>query len=352
MPGPLEELKILDFTTLLPGPYATMVLADLGADVLRIISGTRPDLVAFFPPFIPGTDISSAHAYLGRGKRCITLNLKDSRAVQIVHRLIADYDIIIEQFRPGVMEKFGLDYPRLKGINPSIIYCSITSYGQTGPLCARAGHDINFLARSGVMSYSGRKEHGPALPGIQIADIASGSNNAIIGILSAVIHRKRTGRGQHIDVSMTDGMMAFNAVFAASYLVGGKEPGPEGTLLNGGSLYDFYETKDGRYISVGSIEPPFFAEFCRVIDCPELIPGGIEPPDVEPAKRKIREAIRARTRDEWVELFRHVDACVEPVLSLSESLNDDHARERRLVVDVRLPDGGSVRQPANPVKFT
>jgi crotonobetainyl-CoA:carnitine CoA-transferase CaiB-like acyl-CoA transferase len=345
-------MKILDFTTLLPGPYATMMLADMGADVLRIVSGSRPDALAYYPPFIPGTDLSAAHAYLGRGKRCMTLNLKDSRSVQIVHRLIESYDILIEQFRPGVMEKFGLDYSRLNSINPAIIYCSITGYGQTGPLRNRAGHDINFLARSGVISYSGRKETGPALTGMQIADIASGSYNAIVGILSAVVSRKASGKGQQVDISMADGTVALNAITAAAFLADGTEPGPEGTILNGGSLYDFYETKDGRHIGVGSIEPPFFAAFCRTIDCPELIAGGIAPPDVEQAKRTVREAIKSKTREEWMELFDKVDACVEPVLSLSEALKDAHTLERKLVVDVELPDGGSVKQPAVPIKFS
>jgi len=352
MPGPLQGLKVLDFTTLLPGPYATMMLADMGADVLRIVSGTRPDVLAYFPPFIPGTDLSSAYAYLGRGKRCMTLNLKDSRAVRIVHRLIASYDILIEQFRPGVMEKFGLDYQSLKVVNPAVIYCSITGYGQTGPLRNRAGHDINYLARSGVMSYSGRRETGPALTGIQIADIASGSYNAIVGMLSAVICRKETGKGQQIDISMADGMIAFNAIAAAAFLIDGEDPGPEGTILNGGSLYDFYETKDGFYISVGSIEPQFFAAFCRTINCPELIPGGIAPPDIMQAKQKVRKTIKSRTREDWMDLFSQVDACVEPVLSLSEALNDNHTTERGLVVEIDLPGGGSVRQPGNPIKFS
>ena len=352
MSGPLHELKILDFTTLLPGPYATMVLADMGAHVLRVISGSRPDIVAYIPPFLPGTNLSSAFAYLGRGKRCMTLNLKDNRAVRIIHRLIADYDILIEQFRPGVMAKFGLDYPSLKTVNPSLIYCSLTGYGQTGPLRDRSGHDINYLARSGVMSYSGRKEMGPSLTGMQIADIASGSSNAIIGILAAAIYRSKTGEGQHIDISMTDGMIAFNAVYGTSFLVDGQEPVREKAFLNGGSLYDFYETKDGGYLSVAGIEPQFFAAFCTAINCPDLIQGGIDPPDSKNVKSRIRQIIKTKTRDAWTELFQNVDACVEPVLSLSEALNDTNAKERGIVVEVDCADGKTVRQLASPIKFS
>jgi alpha-methylacyl-CoA racemase len=352
MAGPLKGLKILDFTTLLPGPYATMTLADLGADVLRVVSGSRPDLASFLPPFLPETGLSCAIAYLGRGKRCMALNLKDPRAGQIVRRLIADYDIVIEQFRPGVMTKFGLDYDSLKAANPGLIYCSLTGYGQSGPMKDRAGHDINYLARSGIMSYSGRKSTGPCLTGIQIADVAAGSNHAVIGILAAVIHRQGTGEGQHIDVAMTDGAVAFNALFAAACLVDGSEACCEEGVINGGSLYDFYETKDGRFISFGGLEPQFFAAFCETIGLPDLIPGGVMPADLTPAKESIRRAVKMRTRDEWAALFAKVDACVEPVLSLREALEDPQTRARRMVVEVELPGGGKVRQPGHPIHYS
>jgi len=352
MAGPLNGLKILDFTTLLPGPYATMCLADMGADVLRIISGSRPDLAAFAPPFIPGMDISFSTAYLGRGKRCMTLNLKDSRAVRIVHELIADYDILVEQFRPGVMEKLGLGYAALREINPALIYCSLTGYGQTGPYRDRVGHDINYLARSGIMAYSGRKEGGPSLTGMQIADVASGSNNTVIGILAAVISRNETGRGQQIDVSMADGVVAFNALAGNAYLVDGNEPGREAFLLNGGSLYDFYETKDGRHMSLGALEPQFFAAFCEGIGRSDLIAGGVLPENVGEVKGQVREIILTKTSDEWVDLFEGTDACVEPVLTLSEALDDEQIKGRSLVVEIDLPTGGEVRQIAHPIKFS
>ena len=352
MAGPLNKLKVLDFTTLLPGPYATMGLADMGADVLRIISGSRPDLAAFAPPFIPGEDISFATAYLGRGKRCMTLNLKDPRAIEIIRRLLSDYDILIEQFRPGVMEKLGLGYAALREINPALIYCSLTGYGQTGPCRDRVGHDINYLARSGIMSYSGRKESGPSLTGMQIADVASGSNNTVIGILAAVISRNETGRGQQIDVSMADGVIAFNALAGNAYLVDGNEPGREGFLLNGGSLYDFYETKDGGHISLGALEPQFFAAFCEGVGRPDLAVGGVSPENVEEVKVQVREIVLTKTRDAWVKIFEGTDACVEPVLTLSEALEDEQTRERSLVVEVDLPTGETVRQIAHPIIFS
>lgn len=352
MGGPLTGLKILDFTTLLPGPYATMTLADLGAEVVRVVSGSRPDPTAFLPPFLPGTGLSSTMAWLGRGKRCLALNLKAPRAADIVRRLIRDYDIMIEQFRPGVMAKLGLDYASLKAANPALIYCSLTGYGQTGPLRNRAGHDINYIARSGVASYSGSKGSGPCLAGIQIADVASGSNQAVIGILAAVVHRMQTGEGQHVDVSMTDGAVCLNAISAAAYLADGTEPRCGEEILNGGSLYDFYETRDGRYISFGGLEPRFFSAFCVAIGRPDLQAGGVLPPDLPRVKEEVRAVIRTKSRDEWTAVFSKVDACVEPVLSLGEALENEQARARGMVVDVDLPGGGKVRQPAHPIRYS
>ncbi|NPV91915.1 MAG: CoA transferase [Firmicutes bacterium] len=352
MAGPLSGLKILDFSTLLPGPFATMCLADMGADVLRIVSGSRPDLADLLPPYIPGTKMSAASAQLGRNKRLLTLNLKDERAIKVIHQLLAEYDIVIEQFRPGVMAKLGLDYESLRALNPRLIYCSLTGYGQTGPMRDRAGHDINYIALSGMASYSGRKDVGPSLVGMQIADVAAGSNNTIIGLLAAVVYRQNTGRGQYIDISMTDGMVAFNATVGASYLLSGFVTGREGMFLNGGSLYDYYETKDGQYISFGGLEPQFFKAFCEAIDRPDLIAGGVQPKGLASIKEQVREIIKTKSRDEWTTRFNATDACFEPVLDLAEAFASELVRERGMVVEVPGPDGIKVKQIANPIKFS
>jgi alpha-methylacyl-CoA racemase len=352
MTGALQGLKILDFTTLLPGPYATMVLADLGADVLRVLAGSRPDMTLFLPPIIPGTNMSAGAAYLGRSKRTITLNLKDSKAGEIIRRLIGKYDIVIEQFRPGVMEKFGLDYLSLKEVNPRLIYCSLTGYGQTGPLRDRAGHDINYLARSGIMSYSGRKETGPTLSGAQIADVACGAQNAVIGILAAVTHRLITGCGQYVDVAMTDGALALHALFGAGFLVDGEEPAREGTVLNGGCLYDFYETLDGRHLSLGSLEAVFFNSFCQAIGRPDLMPVGIAPEDCGRIKSELCALFKTKTLEEWITFFAGIDACIEPVLTMNEVAADPQTQARQMIVDVPLPDGKTIRQFAHPIKFS
>ncbi len=353
MTVPLTGLRILDFTHLIPGPLATLHLADMGAQVLKIVSKARPDAKNMQPPFLPGNEISASAAYLGRNKRSMYLNLKDSRAQKIVQKLIMHYDIVIEQFRPGTMAKLGLDYETLCQVNPGLIYCSISSYGQTGPQAQRAGHDINYLARSGIMSYAGPKGEVPISPGAFIADTASGTTNAIIGILAAVIGRNKTGQGQYIDISLTDGMIALNNVYAASTLIDGQIPDHENTIFNGGSLYGYYETKDGKHMSVGSLEPQFSTVFFETIGRPDLIsPAGIMPANSAEVKKQIRDIFLRKTRDEWTEIFRRVDVCVEPVLTVREALNNQQIKERGMVVDVDLPQGGKIRQPALPIKFS
>ena len=288
--GSLNGLKILDFSTLLPGPYASLMLADLGAEVLRISSASKYDLVQDYGSRIEGTDISACQAWLGRNKKTMFLNLKTPQAKQIVRRLIMEYDIILEQFRPGVMQKLGLGFEELREINPRLIYCSLTGYGQTGPLRDAAGHDINYMSRSGIISHAGRAEEGPSLMNFQSADIAVGSLNSVIGILAAVYHREQTGQGQYVDIAMMDGCVPFNSLDGADFLVSGKQPAREGQLLNGGSMYDYYQTKDGGYMSVGSLEPKFWESFCRTLGREDLISGSVCPENVAEVKEQIPSA--------------------------------------------------------------
>ena len=353
--GSLDDLKILDFSTLLPGPYATLMLADMGAEVLKISSASRPDIVLDYPPFIGDTGVSASQAWLGRNKKTMFLNLKTGEGKAVVKEHVKEYDIVLEQFRPGVMEKLGLGYEDLKAVNPKLIYCSLTGYGQTGPLRDAAGHDINYMSRSGIISQAGRRESGPSLMNFQIADIAVGSMNSVIGILAAVNYRKNTGKGQYIDVAMMDGCVPFNSLDGAGFLVSGKEPKREGERLNGGCIYDFYETKDGEYLSVGSLEPQFWSRFCTAIGREDLIEGTVYPPNIDEVKAEIRGILKTKTRDEWVEVFSHYDACVQPVLNLKEALlEDEQVKEREMVVDVKLPlhEDVSVKQLATAVKLS
>ncbi len=353
MTVPLTGLRILDFTHLIPGPLATLHLADMGAQVLKIVSKGRPDANTLQPPFLPGNNVSALAAYLGRNKRSMYLNLKDLRAQKIVQKLIMHYDIVIEQFRPGTMARLGLDYETLRQVNPGLIYCSISSYGQTGPMAGKAGYDINYLARSGIMSSSCPRCEIPVSSGTFVAEAASGNTNAIIGILAAVIGRNKTGQGQYIDISITDGMIALNNVHAAASLIDGKNPDYESTLLNDCSLYGYYATKDGKYMSVGALEPRFSSVFFETIGRPDLIsPAGIMPANLAEVKKQIREIFLGKTRDEWTEIFRRVDVCVEPVLTVQEALNNQQSKEREMVAEIDLPQGGTIRQPALPLKFS
>ncbi|MDX1414843.1 MAG: CaiB/BaiF CoA-transferase family protein [Candidatus Promineifilaceae bacterium] len=354
MSSPLSSLKILDFTTLLPGPWATMILADLGAEVLRIEAPNRPDMVRLMPPF--DGDSSAWHSVLNRSKRSLGLDMKQPGAVEIVKRLVSHggYDIVIEQFRPGVMDRLGIGYEALRTTNPRLIYCTITGYGQNGPLRERAGHDINYVSLAGIMSHSGRQEEGPAPLGVQLADIGGGSLGAIVGLLSAIIHRQVSGVGQLVDISMLDMMLAWQAHIIGHYLVGQEVPQRESLPLNGGGAYDFYETADGRYLSVGSLEPKFWIGFCQAIERPDLIDKGyIQDRETQQSlKREIGHCIAARPLAEWTAIFAPLDLCVEPVLEIDEVLEHPQVQARRMVVEVEKGEGATQRQIGSPFKFS
>ncbi|MEZ1315235.1 CaiB/BaiF CoA-transferase family protein [Pseudomonas fluorescens] len=352
MPGPLASLKILDFSTLLPGPFASLLLADMGAEVLRIESPTRADLVRVLPPHDRG--VSASHAYLNRNKRSLALDLKQPEALEIITALLQDHDIVLEQFRPGVMERLGLGYEALKAINPKLIYVSITGYGQTGPYRNRAGHDINYLALAGQASYTGRADSGPLPLGMQVADVAGGSLHAVAGLLAAVIARQHSGLGQYLDVSMTDCAFSLNAMAGAGYLACGEEPGRETQVLNGGSFYDYYRSRDGRWLSVGSLEPAFMKQLCTALGLEELAALGLSP---QPARQKqLKDALKIEfEKHDFAELcglFAELDACVEPVLSLGEAVRHPQLQARQLVTQVPRGDGSSQAQMACPLKFS
>ncbi|MNC12830.1 Succinyl-CoA:(R)-benzylsuccinate CoA-transferase subunit BbsF [compost metagenome] len=352
MLGPLASLKVLDFSTLLPGPFASLLLADMGAEVLRIESPTRMDLLRVLPPHDQG--VSASHAYLNRNKRSLALDLKQPEALEVIRSLLQDYDIVLEQFRPGVMERLGLGYEALKAINPRLIYVSITGYGQTGPYKDRAGHDINYLALSGLASYTGRADTGPLPLGMQVADVAGGSLHGVIGLLAAVIARQQTGQGQHLDVSMTDCAFSLNAMAGAGYLACGVEPGPENQVLNGGSFYDYYRSRDGRWLSVGSLEPAFMKQLCAALGLEELAGLGLSPQLAH--QQQLKDALKVEfEKHDFAELralFAELDACVEPVLSLGEALGHPQLQARELVADVPRGDGSTQAQMACPLKFS
>lgn len=351
MPGPLSTLKVLDFSTLLPGPYATMMLADMGAEVLRVEAPDRVDLAKVMPPF--DGKFSTTFSYLSRGKQTLQLNLKQPESVEKIKELVKDYDIVVEQFRPGVMDRLGVGYETLKAINPKLIYCAITGYGQTGPYKDRAGHDINYLAISGVASHCGRADSGPPPMGIQIADVAGGSHHAVMGILAAVIQRQQTGQGAFIDISMTDAAFALNAMAGAAALAGGQPQKPEGGMLNGGTFYDYYQTSDGRWLSVGSLEPQFSARLCDTLELGEMKSFALSqnPEHQQTLKAAIKQKIAEKTFAEWREIFAEVDACVEPVLTIEEAAEHPQMRARSMCLSIDRGDGQLQPQVAAPIRF-
>ena len=330
----LSNLKILDFSTLLPGPFGTLVLADLGAQVLRVEAPNRLDLTRELGE--KDGDASYVHRYLNRSKKSIALDLKNPESIAIVKKIISEYDVVVEQFRPGVMTKLGLSYDVLKEINPKLIYCSLTGYGQTGAYKDRAGHDNNYLSLSGIQDYSRRKNQLPVPSGIQIADVAGGSMHLVAGLLAAVIQRLETGVGQYIDISITDAAFTLNAMSAASYLGSKKETGPEEELLNGQQFYDYYETSDARYFSIGGLEPQFRLGLCEALEIPHLTGMAMsqEIAEQQAFKEELKNIIKTKTFDDWQVFFRGLDLCVEPVLTLAEACNHQQIQDRNMVVEV------------------
>ena len=242
--GSLEGIKVIDFSTLLPGPLASLFLSETGAEVIKIEKPGVGDEIRLSNP--QWGEQSVSFSLLNRGKKSLSLDLKDPKNLKILIPILKEADIIIEQFRPGVMKRLGLDYDSLKQIQPKLIYCSITGYGQTGPLKDRAGHDINYLALSGLASFSGHKDTGPVLSGTQISDIAGGSHHAVMAIMAAHIQRLSAGEGQYLDISMSDAALALTTMFGANALASGEDPELGGEMLNGGLFYDYYQTADQR----------------------------------------------------------------------------------------------------------
>lgn len=348
----LKGLKILDFSTLFPGPFATRILNDLGAEVLRVKSPRHPDMLEAMPPVIDGE--SAASRYINRDKDSIVLDLATEEGqAKVIDLISGDYDIVLEQFRPGVMGKHGLDYDSLKAHKEGLIYCSLTGYGQTGPYKDRAGHDINYLALSGLASYSGREDTGPVLSGTQIADIA-GSHYTAIAIASAVVKRLQTGEGGHLDIALADCAFACNAMFGAGYFGGAPVPECGGTLLNGGHVYDYYRCQDGKYLSVGWLEPKFAMAFFQAIDKMAWAPraASLDPEKLAGLKADVAELIALRPQAEWAELFAGVDACVEPVLDLAEARVNPQFEARGLVASRSSEDGIEKPQFTSPIRRT
>ncbi len=356
----LEGIKVLDLTRLAPGPYCTMLLADLGADVIKVEEPGAPSGRRAQQAGAAGTSLlkmlspESPFYSLNRNKRSIAVNLKSEGGKQVFYRLAKQADVLVEEMRPGVSKRLGIDYETLDKINPRIIYCSITGYGQTGPYRDMVGHDINYISMAGALGTIGAKGGPPAIPLNILADYAGGGMHAAIGILSAVVVRANTGKGQYIDVAMADGVASLYSWIYSDFFAQGKHP-ERGEFFVSGAVpyYDVYETKDGKYLTIGSIEPWFYANLCRALGREDLIPHqAATGAKLEEIRRDFREIFRTKTRDEWFEILSRTDICVGKVLTLAEAERDPHLRARGMFVDLEHPEAGKVKQVGISLKLS
>lgn len=337
-------VKVLDLSRLLPGPFCSMLLADFGADVIKVEDPNGGDYIRGWPPFLGKN--SGFHIVLNRNKRSLTLNLKKPEGKEIFKQLVAEADVVLEGFRPGVMDRLGLGYKELRAINPCLIYCAITGYGSDGPRAQRAGHDINYLALGGVLSYSGQ-EGQPTLPGVQVADLGGGALYAAFSIAAALFARERLGKGQFIDIAMADGALTWHCLRWGKYLADGIVPSPGDDMLNHGfACYNVYATHDGRFMSLGALEPQFWKLFCESVGRPDWNqPDYFEPGLHQQAlQHQVAELFRTKTQAEWIRLFADRDCCCEPVLNLDEVMQDKQTYQRQMVVDLMHERWGSYRQ--------
>ena len=353
--GALEGLKVLDLTRLLPGGFCSLLLADFGADVVKVEDTGAGDYVRWAPPHYEGAEPSASSALflgLNRGKRSIRIDLKSAAGKDVLLRLVGSADVLLESFRPGVMDRLGVGYERLREENPGLVYCAITGYGQDGPNRARSGHDMNYLGLNGILGLTGEVDGPPISASAQIADLGGGAMMAVAGILIALQERGRSGEGQFVDCSMFDGSLSFLAMLAAEMLADGRVPRRGELRLAGGLVcYRPYRCADG-YVTLGALEPKFWAEFCRGVGREDLLGHAFDPPGSD-AHRAVGEIFAGRTREEWRAFASEHDCCMEPVLGLDEALECDLVAAREMVVEVPQPGAErTVRLLGVPIKLS
>lgn len=340
---PLAHLHILDLSRLLPGGYATLMLADLGADVLKVEEPGIGDYARSLPPYYQGT--GAAFFALNRNKRSAAIDLKHPGGRDALLRLVRQADVLVESFRPGVMERLGIPHAALRAGNPRLVICAISGYGQVGPYSQRAGHDLNYIGYAGLLAHLTSPGEPPTLPGAQFADVAGGALMAVIGILAALAGRAVTSEGRIVDVSMMDGTAALLPLLASRILTGDPEPEPGEDLLAGALPgYNIYETADGRFLTVGALEPKFWQTLCERLARPDLIAHQFprDATDREYATNELATLFRSRTLHEWMDELAGADVCVGPVNTLTEALADPHLRARGLTAP-REDAGGAMR---------
>ena len=340
IPGALAGITVIDLSRLLPGPYCSMILADHGARVIAIESKQFVSDGLFFNT-------------INRNKEHMTLNLKTSEGKQIFFQLIEKADVVLEGFRPGVVDRLGVDYQSVRKVNPEIIYCSITGYGQNGPFRNQVGHDVNYLSYAGVLNLIGEPDRPPSIPGIQIADIAGGGMNAAIGISLALYAREKTGRGQYIDISMTDGMIGFLPVALYFQQLTGQDPRRADALLSHRyACYNTYETDDGRFLSIGAVENRFWKRLCDHLDVPQYATLQYDDSRRREILDFMRSTFKKKTLDEWNTELADLEICWGRVQTFSEVLDDPLFREREMILELQGKAGEKQVAIGVPVKLS
>ncbi len=329
----LEGVRVLDLSRLLPGPFCTMLLADLGAEVIKIEDPRGGDYARYYPPMAPDSDHGTFFASINRNKKSVSLNLKDPDDVALLKRLVKTADVLIESFRPDVMRRLGLDYETLKAINPKLVFCSLTGYGQTGPRRTDAGHDLNFVALAGLAELNGRSCENPVVPPIQVGDFG-GALFAAVGIVSGLFKAERTSKGSFIDVSMTESAMSLLTPLIAQNRYHPVEKGK--TILGGGIPgYDLYETADKRFLAVAPVEEKFWAQFIATVDKPEWAGKNLSLGEEGDSLRlEIAALISTKPLQDWVDLLKDVDACIEPALTIEELESEPQFVERGIFFEL------------------
>ena len=351
MNSPLSNITVLDLSMLLPGPFCSMVMADFGARVIKIERPGSGDLMRDYLPRYPL--YSGNFAILNRNKESMTLNLKSDEGRSIFHKLVEKSDVLIEGFRPGVMNRLGFGFDALSEVNKGLIYCSISGFGQESPYKEVAGHDINYIGLNGILDLTGNKDQAPTLPGILIADIGGGAYPALIGILMALLARNSTGSGQWIDISMMDCSLLWLYHAAGTYFTTSKTPSRGRELTNGGSArYQVYTTKDGRYIAVGALEDHFWINLCDLlgIDDPRIRLHDLENADL--AIERLSEIFKSKTAREWAAAFEGRDVCSNIVRDFGKSIADPHFQLSGMIQNISGPDGTPQTILGNPIKMS
>lgn len=351
MPAPLEGLLILDFTRLLPGPFATQLLCNLGADVIKIEDPGLGDYMRAVPPTVQG--VSYPFLMVNRGKKSLAVDLKTQEGREILYRLVPRADILMEQFRPGVMEKLGADYPTLANRNPRLIYCAFSGYGQNGPAKDVPAHDINFEAHAGILGVTGDHDGRPVIPGVPMADLASGYN-AAMSVLAALRTRDRTGQGEFIDVSIFDTAVSLMVLNLARYLASGEEPVAGEALLTGRfPFYNLYETADGGWLAVAAVEPKFWARMCQVLGATDLLDSQF-PSEGERVRvvKALQARFRLRATAEWEAIFAKANLPVTVVRTVADVVRDPQVKERGLLPVTDVPGLWKMPVAAHPAKHS